>query len=285
MRRCIAKFYILGLVVPLLISGCSDNGKTQAELSPIPEVRESFVEESNKLKSQTFDNLNFENTYFSFPDVNEVYSFEYKITDFDISADDAYDYMCRRTDELFHGMFSNEEKVKEIKFYDVGTTEYPTLEQYKALEEKNYPYILSNHPTTGIKRGNECLLRVLNGVLWSYDDGTLARLNGFTGNLGSFDALSKFPVIYRTENIESEKVFHLLDGDISIADAVNSAEKLLLELNLSERELPFKMRIRNVNVLDIGSMLYLTIAVVVISSALMLLGYIIIMELRTDKGE
>ena len=136
MRRCIAKFCILGLVVPLLISGCSDNGKNQAELSPIPEVRESFVEESNKLKSQTFDNLNFENTYFSFPDVNEVYSFEYKITDFDISADDAYDYMCRRTDELFPGMFSNEEKVKEIKFYDVGTTEYPTLEQYKALEEK-----------------------------------------------------------------------------------------------------------------------------------------------------
>lgn len=253
MRRCIAKFCILGLVVPLLISGCSDNGKNQAELSPIPEVRESFVEESNKLKSQTFDNLNFENTYFSFPDVNEVYSFEYKITDFGISADDAYDYMCRRTDELFPGMFSNEEKAKEIKFYDVGTTEYPTLEQYKALEEKNYPYILSNHPTTGIKRGNECLLRVLNGVLWSYDDGTLARLNGFTGNLGSFDALGKFPIIYRTENIESEKVFHLLDGDISIADAVNSAEKLLLELNLSERELPFKMCIRNVNVLDIGN--------------------------------
>lgn len=253
MRRRIAKFCILGLVVPLLITGCSDNGKNQAELSPIPEVRESFVEESNKLKSQTFDNLNFENTYFSFPDVNEVYSFEYKITDFDISADDAYDYMCRRIDELFPGMFSNEEKAREIKFYDVGTTEYPTLEQYKALEEKNYPYILSNHPTTGIKRGNKCLLRVLNGVLWSYDDGTLARLNGFTGNLGSFDALSKFPVIYRTENIESEKVFHLLDGDISIADAVNSAEKLLLELNLSERELPFKMRIRNVNVLDIGN--------------------------------
>lgn len=37
--------------------------------------------------------------------------------------------------------------------------------------------------------------------------------------------------------------------------------------------------------LEAGSMLYLTIAVVVISSALMLLGYIIIMELRTDKGE
>lgn len=37
--------------------------------------------------------------------------------------------------------------------------------------------------------------------------------------------------------------------------------------------------------LEAGSMLYLTIAVVVISSALMLLGYIIIMERRTDKGE
>ena len=115
----------LGLVVPLLISGCADNGKNQAELSPIPEVRESFVEESNKLKSQTFDNLNFENTYFSFPDVNEVYSFEYKIADFDISADDAYDYLCRRTDELFPGMFSNEEKQGKLSFMMLGQQNTP----------------------------------------------------------------------------------------------------------------------------------------------------------------
>lgn len=256
MRRCIAKFYILGLVVPLLISGCADNGKNQVELSLIPEVRESFIEESNKLKSQTFDNLNFENTYFSFPDVNEVYSFEYKITDFDISADDAYDYMCRRTDELFPGMFSNEEKAKEIMFYDVGTTEYPTLEQYKALEEKNYPYILSNHPTTGIKRGNKCLLWVLNGVLWSYDDGTLAKQNGFERNLNSFDVLEEYPVVYRTENLESQEVFHLLSGDISISDAVKSAEKQLSEFELSERELPFNLRVQNVNVVDIGNNYY-----------------------------
>lgn len=278
-----------GLSVLILFTGCADKGTLgqlsadedhsnddpvqtkisaadpEVELLPITAVRESFDEQSDKIKIRQFDNINFENAYFSFPQADEVHTLEYQITDFDISPDDAYDYMCKRLDELFPEMFSDEEKANEIRFFDVNVfneeeqryEEYPTFEQYKTLEEKNYPYFLADHPTTGINnesdRCKECFLNVLNGVLWGYDNGSLAMQSEFHRNLSSFDVLNEYPVVYRTENLESEQIFHLASGDISIADAVRSAEKQLSVLELSERELPFNLRIQNVNVLDVGN--------------------------------
>ncbi len=277
MKRSKAKYCIPALAVLLLSTGCagkgslslptSENsavsgGNLQTELIPITNVRNSFSEDANTLKSRTFDNINFADAYFTFTQTDKVYTFDYKITDYDISPDDAYNCMRKRLDEFFPGMFSDEEKTSEIRFFNVipnfnekgqRTEEYPTLEQYKALEEKNYPYVLSDHPTIGLRKSNDFSLRVMNGILREYDNGDLARRSGFDREIISFNVLNEFSVVYRTENLESEKVFHLLSGDISIADAVKSAEKKLSELKLSERELPFKMRIQNVNVLDIGN--------------------------------
>lgn len=279
----------LGLSALLLFTGCADKGTlgqltadedhsnddpvqteisaadTEVELLSIKTVRESFDEEADKIRTREFDNINFENAYFSFPQTDEVHTLEYRITDFDISPDDAYDSMCKKLDELFPEMFSDEEKANEIRFLDVIVNfneeeqryeEYPTLEQYKTLEEKNYPYLLTNHPSTGINNESDHLLNVLNGVLWAYDNGSLAMQSEFHRGLGSFDVLNEYPVAYRTENLESEQIFHLASGDISIADAVKSAEKQLSAWVLSERELPLKLSIQNVNVLDVGNQCY-----------------------------
>lgn len=279
MKNLKAKFCIFSLVVLLLLTGCANKGAVSQsttesfnhggvtndnppiEVIPITSAQDSFSEVSNALKASTFDNMSFEAACFTFPKVDKVHIFEYNITDFDISPDDAYDYMCKRLDELFPGMFGDEEKAEEIRFFDVGKVEeYPTLEQYKALEEKNYPYILANHPTTGINnesdRCKECYLDMLNGVLWGYDNSNLAMQSEFNRNLNSFDILNEYPIVYRTENLESNQIFHLTSGNISIADAVKSAEKQLFELELSERELPLNLRIQNVNVLDIGNQCY-----------------------------
>lgn len=265
MRKSKAKILVSGLIILLLSTGCaneiSSSENPQIELIPITSVRDSFSEDSDALKTQTFDNISLADTCFTFPQTDKVHILEYNITDFDISPDDAYDYMCRRLDELFPGAFSNGEKAEEIRFFDVRQRdEYPTLEQYKALDEKDYPYILTNHPTTGINhtsdKCNECYLYVLNGILWVYDNGSLAKKCGFDRSLGSFDVLNEFPVVYRTENLESGRIFHLASGDISIAEAVRFTEKQLSELELSERELPFKLRIQNVNVIDVGNKCY-----------------------------
>lgn len=272
------KFCISALAVLVLSTGCANNGSLsqstskenvsdygeilQDELVPITSIHDNFSEEADSLKTQAFDNISFADTYFTFTEAAEVNILKYKITDFDISANDAYDYMCKRLDELFPEMFIDEEKTSEIRFFDIipETKEYPTFGEYKALEEKYYPYILTNHPTTGINnksdKCNECYLDIINGVLWGYDNGDLAKQNGFEQNLNSFDVLKEYPVVYRTENLESHEVFHLLSGDISISDAVKSAEKQLSEFELSERELPFLLRVQNVNVLDIGNNCY-----------------------------
>ncbi|MBQ8790418.1 MAG: hypothetical protein IJZ51_03815 [Ruminiclostridium sp.] len=245
----------------------NENSTNMSEnnFSTINSVKDDFEKITNSLKLQNFDNINFQDAVFSFPDVNEVYTLQYKITDYDITADDAYNYMCKRLDELFPESFDDEEKANEIRFFDVQQKfheeeqrieEYPTLEQYKAIKDKNYPYILTNHPTTGINHTSdkvkENYLDILNGVLWCYDNGILAKRSEFNRSLGSFDVLSQFPVVYRTENLECEKIFRLLNEEISIADAVKRAEKLLSEFEVSQRELPFKLCIQNVNVLDIG---------------------------------
>lgn len=272
MKKLKAVIFSLGLISTLLSAGCAGkgsleqstegkSGELQIELFPITSVREHFSEDANALKIRLFDNISFENIYFSFTEANELFTLEYKITNFDVSPDDAYNFMCKKLDELFPGQFSDEKKEKEIRFYDVSLinseneqrfNEYPTLEQYKAMQEKGYPYLLTNHATTGINNAggytNERYLDVMNGVLWGFDDGYLAKASGFDRNLSSFDILSNFPVIYRTENLESGKTFHLSSGDISIADAVKSAEKCLSELELSERKLPLKMRVQNINV-------------------------------------
>lgn len=288
MKKLKVKACALGLSVMLLFTGCADKGtlgeltegetaldskdniisdsKSEApeapkdELIPIATVREGFTDDSNTLKAQTFDNISFADTYFTFPSVENVNIIEYKITDYNISPDTAYNYMCGRMDELLPGVFSDEEKAEEIVFFDVDDNilgHWPTFEEYKTIEDRNYPYILTDHPTTGIvgNKSYECYMEISNGFLWSYDNGFLARQCEFDRNIASFDPLDqkKLPVIYRTENIESQRVFHLSSGDISIAEAVKSAEKLLSEFELSERDDHHNVRIQNVNVLDIGN--------------------------------
>lgn len=262
MKRLRMGLCVFAAVFSLLSTGCSNNGGDPDDISggvPISAVRNSFLEDSQSLRNQSFGNINFANTLFSFPETDKFYSLEYKLTDYNISPDDAYNYMCKRLDELFPGMFGDEEKANEIRFYDVGDVkEYPTLEQYKAMEDRHYPHTASDHPTTSINSDLDkfggCDLLIRNGVLSTYDNGYLSELKDLIElPRPTSDILERFPVIYRTEDLGCEKVFHLSSGDISISDAVGSAEKLISQLELSERELPFRICIQNVNVLDIGN--------------------------------
>ena len=279
MKKIKTRLCIISIAVLLLSSGCADKGslgssgtsennsiqgeEMQAELIPITTVSDNFFKDVNALKAQEFDNISFDEACFTFPETTELHTMKYKITDYDIPPDNAYDFMSAKLDELFPNMFSDEDKKNEIRFFDVNPIgedgqpieEYPTLEQYKAME-KNYPYILGNHPTTGMNNEIECDLLIMNGVLREYDNGYLAKKIGYERQLGSFDVLGNFSVVYRTEDLESGKIFHLSSGDISIADAVKSAEKQLSEWEFSKRELSLELCVQNVNVLDIGDGCY-----------------------------
>ncbi len=278
MRNLRAKFCIFGSTVLLLLTGCARGGTVSRsttesfnnggvtnenpliEVIPIASAQDSFSEDSDALKTQTFDNMSFADAYLTFPQLDKVHILEYNITDFDISPDDAYNYMCKRLDELFPGMFNDEEKAKEIRFCNLKGEEKPTFDEYKVIDEKKYRSILTAHPSTQINlesdKSKECCLYIMNGVLERYDNGYLAKRCGYDRPVSSFNILEEFHVVYRTENLESERIFHLESGDISIAEAVRAAEKQLSEFEYSERELPVKLRVHNVNVVDIGDECY-----------------------------
>ncbi len=233
------------------------NSDLQAELSPITVVRENFDEEADKIKSQTFDNCSFKNTYFSFPEISEIYTLEYEnhITESTQSADESYNYLCKRVDELFPGLFNDEEKAYEIRFGDAepvnkdsaeGIYRWPNWKQYKEMN------LITEHPIPMIAN-KDCYIELYWGVLRGYDQGDLAKLSGYKEVLDLFDPVSTFPIVYRTADLECEKTFHLVSGDISIADAVKSANKRLSELELSPGDLPFKPCVQSVNVIDIGN--------------------------------
>lgn len=271
---------IFGISVLILSTGCADKGtlgqltsnadnsdlstikkepsnsNSEIELSPIATVRESFEENVNKIKERKFDNISFENTFFSFTDATELCTLEYEseITKFTWSTDEAYDYISKRVDEFFPGMYNDEEKNYEIRFADAkavnketaqGLYRWPNLDQYKEMN------LMTDRPLPIIVN-NDCYIEIFNGMLRGYDLGDLAKRSGYDGRLDLFDALTEFPIVYRTENLESEKTYHLESGDISIADAVKSANKCLSELTLSSREVLFKPSVQSVNVIDIG---------------------------------
>lgn len=284
-----------GLSVLFFLTGCADKGTlgqstaeennsdigtlastvseadTEIELLPITEVMETFDVETEKIKSGIFDNINFEGTYFFFTEANEVYTLEYEKTKFKCSPDEAYDYFCKMTDQLLPGMYSDEEKAQEIRFVDCDTINdekfpygYPTFEQYKQMglaTDQPYPIIVNQN----------CFIEMSNEILRGYDRGDLKRRGGYNldaltdpatsygykddGRIDMFEVLIAYPIVYRTANLESEKTFHLVTGDISIAEAVKSANKYFSELELSPREV-CKTVVQSVNVIDIGNGCY-----------------------------
>lgn len=279
-KTTVGLFLLAGAV---LLTGCADRDRAGKEtgsgketeiredLVPLAAVGETFDAEADKLKGREFDNLNFADAYFSFTEADEVYSFAYEdeVADLAYSPDEAYDYLCGWVDELFPGMYNEEQKAHEIRFIDaepgegyedflkkrekdphsveneITTYFYPTLEQYKKGDH------VTDCPNPEINN-NDCYIELLDGALWGYDKGELAKRSGYDGALWRFDTLETFPVVYRTEDLGSQKTYHLESGDISIADAVRSADECLAGLELSFRELPFRPSVQSVNVLDIG---------------------------------
>ncbi len=271
MRKLRTTLAAFGLSALFLLVGCVNKETSDQSLMPITEVRATFDQQINKIKSQGFDNFNLEDTYFSFTEADKVYDIEYEKTKFKCSPDEAYDYICKMTDRLIPGMYSDEQKLNEVRFVDCDMISdedfpfrYPTLEQYKKMG------LASDRPHPIIANEN-CYVETNNEILFGYDRGDMKKRGGYNldamtsyetgygytddGRIDMFDMLLAYPIVYRTLNLESEKTFHLETGDISIAEAVKSADKYLSELELSSREL-CKIVVQSVNVIDIGNGCY-----------------------------
>lgn len=253
----------------LTLTGCGSQN-TNPDLVSIKDAQNRFDEEAEEVRNRAFDNISFTEAYFSFPDVSKIYNLEYEelVTDISYSPDEAYAITCDLTDAFFPGRYDAEEKADVIRLVDAGAANfdetrddplsliyavdlsyYPTLEQYK---EKNLSPTY-NHSCLEIAN-QDCYLEVFNGVVRGYDQGDLPKRCDYDRSYNHFQILKAYPIVYRTTDLESDRTYHLESGDITIAEAVRSANECLSEMKLSNvRDMPFVPKVQSVNVLDMGN--------------------------------
>ena len=174
--------------------------------------------------------------------------------------------MCERIEEFFPGVYSDEEKADAIRFTDCFIIDddakypycYPSLEQYKEMGlVTGYPFTMLSDENNSISIYCGILHGFVRGDLENYEGLNSPELDYMQELLGgiypdSLDAFSVCPSVYHTEDMKSEKTFHLESGDVSIAEAAAFTEKYLSELELSMRDIPAELSLQSVYVLDIG---------------------------------
>lgn len=253
---CTAAFSII------LLSGCdSGAGEHTSEIASIEkidisEAGENFNNDIEKLKTSDFDNISFKDLIvYSFPEFPEngaVHVMDI-LPEESPSADDLYDFMCEKIDELMPGRFTDEQKEYGIRFADAGLFHedaeelqfvHPTLQEYKDNHlESEYPWLLFE--------SKEYCFEVVRGWFRGYNGGAAAKRGDSDKLLYSYTLTGTYgDIIYYTADMNSQKSFELSDGSLSIARASDFVNNYLETQKLSMNESKIKYCTDGVKVID-----------------------------------
>lgn len=228
-------------------------------------VRDTFEDEIAVLKSVQFDNISFADLKsYSFPDVSEITT--YKVVNYELggglSPEQFFDNFIIYCNYLEPGKYTRDEIAEMCGVQ--GNFGFDPNEMGRYL---NYNEFLELN-----KDGqyNITYLHILTSELYLAYNGSSApawycgdKLKKHLGiedtdrvdspvNYSVIDYEDR-PVVYFTENMNSTKVYHLMDGDISIADAAKKANKLLAEIAGQCDDGAFCNEVCAVNVVDMGN--------------------------------
>lgn len=225
----------------IVVSGCDSEDKL--EFAPVSEIRENFSRSVEELKTCEFDNLDFSNTDFSFPEIDSIN--ELSLGDFSgKSARELYDFFSVSVDALAPGKFSDEQKLNEIRFYDGENPDgtRPTIKEYTPTDYP-YPFIESG----------DCFMDMRNGVLRWFDNAALMRWCGEEGSpiMRTMISAKRRAKDFITDMNYTDK-YELTDGEISIKDAAEYVNDYLQTTDFSPYELSARKKAVAVNVVDIG---------------------------------
>lgn len=231
----------------------------EIEKTSISVVRDTFEEEIAALKSRKFDNISFKGMKaYSFPDVNKITT--YKVKSFEkpsgLSPEQLFENFVAYCDYLEPGKYTREE-IAETCYTDGNFRDDPQEQiSYNEFIElnKNGDYYLSALYFCD----SELYLDYYGNTapMW-YNGGKMKEYLGDESDALtiSFEVLDydkgRYSVEF-TENMNSTDVYHLLDGDISIADAAKKANALLAEMAAVGDDGEFQREVYAVNVVDIG---------------------------------
>ena len=222
----------------------SDNGW---DFKPISEIRENFPKTVEELKTREFDNLDFSNADFSFPEIDNIY--ELSLDAFlGKSAQEIYDFFSASLETLMPGKYSEEMKMNTIFFWDGENPDgtYQTIKDYKPTGDPVFP-----NPCF---KTEDCYFEFRQGVLRWFDNAELMRYRGEEGApimptmLTDSEQLKHF-----ITDLNSTDKFELIDGEISVKDAVEFVDNYLATMNFSPYELSALTKTVAVSVLDIGN--------------------------------
>lgn len=225
----------------IIISGCGSD--ENLDYAPVSKIRENFSQTVENLRKAEFDNLDFSNTDFSFPEIDSIN--ELSLGDFSgKNAQELYDFFSASVDALAPGKFSNERKLNEIRFYDGENPDgtRPTIKEYTPTNSP-YPFV----------ENDDCFMDMRNGVLRWFDNAALMRWCGEEGSpiMQTMISDKRRTKDFITDMNYTDK-YELTDGEISIKDAAEYVNDYLQTTDFSPYELSARKKAVAVNVVDIG---------------------------------
>ena len=224
-----------------MLSGC---GSDEAlDYAPVTEIRENFLQSVEELKACKFDNLDFSDADFSFPEIDSISELSFSQYS-GKSAQEIYDFFSSSIDTLMPGKFSDEQKLNEIRFYDGKNPDgtYQTIKEY-TLTDNPYPSFETN----------DCFIDMQFGVLRWFDNADLMRRCGEEGKPIMRTMISDkcYAKDFITDMNCTDK-YELTDGEMSIKDAAEFVNNYLQTMNFSPYELSARKKAVSVNIVNIG---------------------------------
>lgn len=226
----------------IIVSGCASN--TGLDFAPVSEIRENFSRTVEGLRDAEFDNLDFSNAEFVFPEIDSISELSLDVFT-EKSAQEIYDFFSMSLDTLVPGKFSDEQKMNYIVFTDGerdADGNAPTINEYELTD---YPFPMF--------AADDCFMDMNFGVLRWFDNGELMRWCGEEGVpiMQTMINPDRHTKEFITDMNSTEK-YELTDGEISVKNAAEFVNNYLQTMNFSPHELSARKKVVAVNVVDIG---------------------------------
>lgn len=253
MKAILRTFFLLILCGSLIMTaGCASDTQSY-DLASVSEIRENYSQSTEELLLKEFVNLDFSKAEFmDFPEIDSISTLSLGILS-GKSAREIYDFFCESLDILMPGKYSAEVKESEIRFADgkrpEGSTSYedfPTINEYELGEN---PFLMF--------KADDCFLDYTNGTLRWFDTADLLHWCGEdrAPNMETMDSANAVFLKYISD-INSTEKYELINGEISIKDAVDFANNYLETMNFSPYELSAKTKVCAVNIFKIDGEKY-----------------------------
>lgn len=247
--------YTAGLISCSKQKNVSDNDKV--EKIPVSEVCSTIDSALEQIKDTEYENLDIKAERISFPDIETVCTFDY-VNKTDLTAQEMHDIYKQAFDAFYDG---NDD------IYDIS---YAVTSSGTADDSADYPknYPLYADIEEQLLSGKYELMQILasnSDIYISVLQGGLQGVN--CGKASDYDEVHSPLLYFLSDNIndneivavysdtESEDKYNLLNGEMSIKDAVDYAENFFnTEFAFGNQQL--KIKVFMVYVVDMGDGVY-----------------------------